>query len=223
MSKKRIVVSIALNSLLLLVLMRATVNLLVISAIDSADYWNKFFDMIIRAENIIPMILSIITLFYIISLFHSLISKNDTARWINVLRLIFSASQIVIALIALCVISPYNGEFRFLNPTYGKEYSLDYYLFIAIPLLTLISFIPTRNEYSAFGLLYGNIVVVLYLAIIIILYVTNIIALPVDYKFMDVLVQGYYKPIINMVIIIAGTTMVSGILMLMSRPRGEQI
>ncbi len=210
-SKKRIAVSIAFNSLLLIVLIRAIVNIVVNINLEPALYFEYLFGVIKLAEIICPMLLAILTFVYIIALFHSYASGNKVPRFIDATRLILVSTQIAIMLVELCILCPYRGAFDI------SGYNI--YIFYAIPLMTIIAFLPTRSEYSVFGLLYANILAVLYLATIIVLSAFNIIENP--YKFLNVMTQDIYKSIINIVIILAATTMTAGIFMLIARPRGK--
>ena len=211
MSKKRIAVCIALNSLLLIVLIRAIVNIVVHMELELPDYFNYLFNSLKLAEILCPMLLCILTFVYIIALFHSHASGNKIPRFIDAARLVLFSTQIAIMLIELCILCPYRGEFSIAGN--------NIYLFYAIPLMTIIAFIPTRSEYSVFGLLYSNILTVLYIGTIIVLSVLNVSENP--YKFLNVMTQDVYKSIINIVIILAATTMTAGILMLLARPRGK--
>ena len=206
MSKKRIVVSIALNSLLLMALIRGLINLLYV---EVEDYVGYLMTKATFAECVAPALLTIVVFIYLIALFHELISGNKSSGFINVLRLIVSVGEITILLINFCIVVPYKGEFNFNDN--------NVYLYLAIPVLTFLSFIPTKREYSSFGLLYGNLCVILYLGSIIALVMMYIIKAP--YNFLDVYKQEYYKTIINVVIILAASSLSTGILMLMAKPR----
>ena len=206
MSKKRIVVGIVLNSILLMVLIRGLIRILYVN-VD--DYLAHILSEIRFAQIICPAVLIIVVFIYLIALFHELISGRETPKFINALRLIASVGELAIMLIHFCIVVPYAQEFV-LRGT-------DLYLFLAIPLMTLISFFPTRREYSSFGLLYGLLGVVLYIAVIITLSMMYVINPP--YKFFNVYTQEYYKIIINIVIILAAASLSNGLLMLICRPR----
>lgn len=209
MSKKRITVEIVLNSLLLMTIIRGLINSYVNLNIDIPSYFSMVLTNITYAELLCPVLLFFVVLIYLIALFHELISSHESPKFINALRLIVGVSEITIMLINFCIVVPYAGEFKFENN--------NFYVFLAIPLMTLLSFIPTRRDYSSFGLLYGNTGVVLYFATIIILSVAHIITVP--YKFIDVYTQEYYKIIINIVIILAASSLTTSLLMLITRPR----
>ena len=212
MSKKRITVEIVLNALLLMTIIKGLINSYVALDLELSKYWELVFSNITYAELLCPILLMVVVIIYIMALFHELISDHESARFINALRLIVGVSEITIMLIHFCIVVPYAGEFSFANNSL--------YMFLAIPLMTFITFIPTRREYSSFGLLYGNIGIILYFGAIIALYSMHIINAP--YKFIDIYSQEYYKIIINIVIILAASSLTTGLLMLITRPRGKR-
>ena len=206
MSKKRIVVGIALNFILLMILIRGLINILLV---EVEDYLGYILSEITFAQVVAPMLLAIVVFIYLIALFHELISGRETPKFINALRLIVAVGELAIFLINFCIVVPYAGEFSLANN--------NAYLLLAIPVMTFISFFPTKYEYSSFGLLYGLIGVILYLGAIIALSMMYVINVP--YRFLDVYTQEYYKIIINVVIIVAAGSLSTGLLMLIAKPR----
>ena len=71
MSKKRIVVGIALNSILLMILIRGLINILLV---EVEDYLGYILSEITFAQVVAPMLLAIVVFIYLIALFHELIS-----------------------------------------------------------------------------------------------------------------------------------------------------
>ncbi|MBR6072480.1 MAG: hypothetical protein IKP77_06610 [Acholeplasmatales bacterium] len=194
MSKKRLFVSIILNFILFMVIIRGLLLKL---------RFSNFVDSLKYAEILCPIFLAIVVVLYILSLIHSFISGNETCKLIEGLRLIFISSEIVIMIIKVAILVPYRGVFDISGS--------GIYYYIVIPLLSFISMIATKRRYGTFALLYGAFATFVYLCIISLLIGFKFIESP--YKFMDILNQRLYKSIINFVIILGINVIVNGIIM----------
>ena len=200
MSKRRALLGIILDLVLLV-----TIIWTIIRTIDN----EAVFEYLKLGQYIAPMILGIVVLLHILSLIHSFNSGKGVNSFVSSLMLIAGSAEIVVMLIKVLIVIPYRHSFDIDG--------LDYSIFIMIPVLTFVSFLPSNHKYSPWGLLYSNIGMVGYFGTVITLSKLNIIESP--YRFINVDLQKIYKLIINIAILIAANTFVSGILMLISKPK----
>ncbi len=203
MTKRRAVLGIVLDLILLF-----TILWVVIRNYDFSTT-NSIIDYVKLGEYLCPMVLGVVTFLHILALLHSLNSGKKANSFISALMLIAVSTEMVIMIIRLALVMPYRHSFDI--------YGIDYELFIVIPVLAFISFLPSNHKYSAWGLLYSNLGLIGYFGTIITLNKLNIIESP--YKFTSIDDQKIYKLIINMATVVAMNTFVSGVLMLISRPK----
>ena len=203
MSKKRVLVLFVLNSLLLITTIFAMTNLYFN---DGGLLREDAVGLLAYAEFVCPLLIMVVTFIYLFALVHAYNYKGRVPRFIEVLRIIVTTAELLIALVEFSLMIPYRGSFDLIG--------MDYYTFVLIPILSLIAFIPTKKKYSAFGLLYALIPLAIYSTAVISLAAFGAIELP--YSFLDVLNQQTYKSIINFAVLVAGNTMIVSLLILMS-------
>ena len=193
MSKKRILVSIVFNFILFMAIIRGLLLRL---------NYSNIIDNLRYAEFVCPIILAFIVVLYILSLVHSFNSNSMTCKFIEGIRLIFVSFEVVIMIVEILILMPYRGSFDISGS--------GIYLYIVIPILSLVSILVTKRNYSIFALAYGIIGSLMYLSIISSLVGLRKIDCP--YRFMDVYYQRAYKSVINYVVVLGINEIVVGII-----------